>query len=110
VVEDDALLALDIAKQLSEAGFEVVGPATSVAKALRLIKQAGCDIAVLDVNLGNETAESIAHDLRERGTPFVILSGYSTEQHPPGLRGAPTLSKPARSGDLVATLRTCTGT
>ena len=110
VVEDDALLALDIAKQLTDAGFEVVGPATSVAKALAFIGRAGCDVAVLDVNLGNETAEPVAHDLRTRGTPFIVMSGYSAEQHPPGLRGVPALSKPARSGELIATLVRCMGT
>jgi CheY-like chemotaxis protein len=96
VVEDDALLALDIARQLADAGLEVVGPATSVAKALGLVGRIGCDVAVLDVNLGKETAEPVARELRARGTPFVVLSGYSSEQHPPGFRGAPVLSKPAR--------------
>jgi len=109
VVEDDALIALDIARQLTDAGLQVVGPAISVAKARRLIEETGCDVAVLDVNLGNETSEPIARDLRARGTPFVVLSGYASEQHPPGLHGAPVLSKPARPGDLVATLLGCMG-
>ena len=107
VVEDDALLALDVAEQLREAGLEVVGPATSVAAALRLIDSSGCDVALLDVNLGDETAEPIATELRARGVPFVVLSGYSREQHPPGLHGAPVLLKPARSQELVATLVEC---
>jgi DNA-binding response OmpR family regulator len=104
VVEDDALLGLDIAEQLADAGFRVIGPATSVAKAFSLMQEFGCDAAVLDVNLGNETAEPIAIELRARGTPFIVLSGYSSEQHPPGFRGASTLAKPARPGDLVALL------
>lgn len=108
VVEDDALIALDIARQLTSAGFQVVGPAVSVAKALRLIDDHGCDIAVLDVNLGrNETSELVARELRARSTPFVVLSGYASEQHPPGLQGAPVLSKPASPRDLVATLLRC---
>ena len=106
VVEDDALLALDIARQLADAGLEVVA---SVAKALGLVGRIGCDVAVLDVNLGKETAEPVAHELRARGTPFVVLSGYSSEQHPPGFHGAPVLSKPARPGVLVATLLRCMG-
>ena len=107
VVEDDALLALDIARHLTSAGFEVVGPATSVTKALRLIGNVGCDVAVLDVNLGRDTAEPVAHELRVRKTPFVVLSGYSGEQHPPGFRGAPSLSKPVRPTVLVAMLQRC---
>jgi DNA-binding response OmpR family regulator len=109
VVEDNALLGLDIADQLTDAGLEVVGPAISVAKALMLMGKTGCDVAVLDVNLGNETAEPVALELRARHTPFVVLSGYSSEQHPPGFHGAPVLSKPARPEHLVAMLRKCMG-
>jgi DNA-binding response OmpR family regulator len=109
VVEDDAMLGLDIAQQLAEAGLEVIGPATSVTKAFRLMGQTGCDVAVLDVNLGNETAEPVALELRARGMPFLVLSGYSSDQHPPGFHGAPMLSKPAHPKDLIALLRKCMG-
>ena len=44
MVEDEALLGLDIAQQLTNAGLEVVGPAISVAKALRLMAEKGCDV------------------------------------------------------------------
>jgi DNA-binding response OmpR family regulator len=107
VVEDDALLGLDIAQQLTGAGFDVVGPATSVVKAIRLMDEKGCDVAVLDVNLGRETAEPVALALRARRTPFVVLSGYSGEQHPPGFQGAPVLLKPARPRDLLRMLYKC---
>jgi DNA-binding response OmpR family regulator len=109
VVEDDALLGLDIAQQLTDAGLEVVGPAVSVAKALKLMAQTSCDVAVLDVSLGSETAAPVARELRARGTPFVILSGYSSEQHPPAFDGAPRLPKPARPEDLIALLCKCMG-
>lgn len=107
VVEDDALLGLDIADQLTDAGFEVVGPAGSVASAMRLIAERGCDVALLDVNLGKETAEPVAHILRQQGTPFAVLSGYSSQQHPSGFQGAPMLSKPARPDALLAVVRDC---
>jgi DNA-binding response OmpR family regulator len=108
VVEDEALIALDIARQLTAAGFQVVGPAISVARALKLIGDGGCDIAVLDVNLGDkETSEPIAHELRARATPFIVLSGYARDEHPQAFQGAPMLSKPASSSELVATLLSC---
>lgn len=105
VVEDEVLLALDVADQLTDAGFEVIGPATSVAKALALIDEVGCDVAVLDVNLGDETSERIAQVLRAQSTPFVILTGYSTQQLQAGFRDAPVLSKPASPSVLLAALR-----
>ena len=109
VVEDDGLLALDIANYLSDAGLEVVGPAASVTTALKLVSKTGCDVAVLDVNLGSENSGPVARELRARGTPFVVLSGYSSEQHPSEFQGAPLLSKPARPAELVALLRRCMG-
>jgi DNA-binding response OmpR family regulator len=105
VVEDEAILAIDIAEQLTEAGFDVVGPATSVAKALKLVVEVGCDIAVLDVNLRNETAEPIAHALRSRGTPFLFLSAVAREHLPVGFGGEVLLPKPTRTAVLVAALR-----
>jgi DNA-binding response OmpR family regulator len=107
VVEDDALLGLDIAQQLTDTGLEVVGPATSVVKAISLLDERGCDVAVLDVNLGREMAEPVALALRARRIPFVVLSGYSGQQHPPGFQGAPVLSKPARPQDLLGMLYKC---
>lgn len=109
VVEDEALIAIDIAQRLTEAGFEVVGPAPSVAKALALIAKEGCDVAVLDFNLRSETAEPIAHELRARGTPFILLSGISKERLPASIGDAVLLAKPAHSAILVAALHQSVG-
>jgi len=109
VVEDEAILAIDIATHLTDAGFSVVGPATSVTKALTLIGEVGCDVAVLDVNLRDETAEPIASELRSRGTPFLFLSGVYRDQLPDWFDGAILLSKPARPAMLVAAVRQCVG-
>ncbi len=104
VVEDDALLALDMADQLRDAGLEVIGPATTVAKALTLLDEQGCDVAVLDVHLGAETSTPVAQALGARGIPFVIVSGYSTDQLPPEFANVCAISKPARPEDLIARL------
>jgi two-component sensor histidine kinase/CheY-like chemotaxis protein len=107
VVEDEALIAMEIAATLSDAGFEVLGPASSVAQALALIESTGCHAAVLDTNLGAETSEPVALRLRSTKTQFVTVSGYSREQLPVGLRDAPLLNKPLRSEQLVAAIRRC---
>ncbi len=105
VVEDEPLIAFDVADHLKEAGFEVVGPAASVAAALRLMESHGCDMAVLDVNLGRETAAPIAHVLSAKSLPFVALSGYSSDQLPEGFQHVPMLTKPVDPKRLVAELR-----
>jgi DNA-binding response OmpR family regulator len=107
VVEDEPIIALDIRQQLTDAGFEVLGPATSVASALPFMIEPGCDVAILDVNLGNETSEPIARKLRASGKPFVVLSGCSTDDLPPSFNGATFLTKPAPMAELVAAVRKC---
>jgi DNA-binding response OmpR family regulator len=107
VVEDEPIIALDIRQQLDDAGFEVLGPATSVANALQLIAEPGCDVAVLNVNLGNETSEPIAQKLQASGKPFVVLSGYPTDNLAPSLKGATFLAKPVLMAELVAAVRRC---
>jgi CheY-like chemotaxis protein len=107
VVEDEPLVALEIAQVLEDGEFDVLGPARLVAPALALIEEAGCDAAVLDINLGGETSEAVARKLLLNGTQFVTLSGYSRAQHPPIFNGAPALSKPLRPELLIAELHRC---
>jgi PAS domain S-box-containing protein len=109
VVEDEALVATEIAHALTEAGFDVVGPARNVQAALGLLERWGCDAAVLDVNLGRETSEAVAIELASNKTPFVILSGYSLEQYHPVFAGASALRKPLRLRFLIDELRKCVG-
>lgn len=94
VVEDEALLALEIATVLSDGGFDVIGPAATVAHALKLLALHHCDAAVLDINLGQETAEPIARRLAAADIPFITVSGYSRDQQPAVFSHAPFLSKP----------------
>ena len=107
VVEDEALIAMDFADTLSNAGYVVVGPANSVAQAIALISQFGCDAAVLDTNLGAETSEPVARALVESGTPYVATSRYSREQQPEFMQTAPLLGKPVSSEMLLAEIEKC---
>jgi DNA-binding response OmpR family regulator len=110
IVEDDALLALDLKGHMERAGFSVVGPAASASKALALLAEAGCDAAILDVHLGRgQTSEAVAQELRSRGKPFVTVTAYSHEHRPEAYSGFPVLSKPARPLDVIAELRRCLG-
>jgi PAS domain S-box-containing protein len=107
VVEDEALVARDIAGMLTEAGFDVLGPARSVSRALSLLHDTKCDGAVLDINLGRETSEPIAQMLLANGTRFITISGYSREQHPSIFNGVPALVKPVRAKVLVEEINKC---
>ncbi len=101
IVEDEALLAIDLASVLEDAGFEVVGPATSVTQALKLVDGPGCDFAILDVNLHDETSEMVAVALRKQGTPFVFLTGISKDHALSWFGDVAILAKPARSETII---------
>jgi FixJ family two-component response regulator len=60
---------------------------------------------LLDVNLRGRSTEPVAAALRRRGTPFVLVSGYGRAQLFDEFAGAPLLSKPFQSDDLIRAIR-----
>jgi CheY-like chemotaxis protein len=105
VVEDEPLVALELASLLEETGCDVVGPAATLAGALDLAgaQAARLDAAVLDANLNGHSSLPVAELLARNGVPVIFVTGYSSL--PPGAAGnAVLLSKPLRDGDLLAVL------
>jgi hypothetical protein len=108
VLEDDFMIATDLARTLEEHGAEVIGPAYSVAGALTLIeaKNGALDGAVLDVNLGAEPAYPVADALLARGVPFVFATGYDAWVIPEPYADVPRCEKPY---DLATVIRLLAG-
>jgi DNA-binding response OmpR family regulator len=106
VVEDEALIALHLELILKRHGWRVLGPAASVAQALRLLDKSELpDVALLDVNLRGEPAAPVAEVLGAQGVPFVLASAYDrADQIAPVLAGAPNVGKPFDEGRLLAAL------
>ncbi len=106
VVEDEFLIALDLEQLLRRHGWRVLGPAATVAAALRLLRDGEApDVAVLDVNLRGEPVTPVAEELRARGVPFVLASAY--DGHELGvvaLAKAPSVGKPTDERRLLAAL------
>jgi DNA-binding response OmpR family regulator len=105
IVEDEPMLAFAIEDTLIDDGFKIAGVAGELAKALAIIESGVCDAAILDVNLSGESAAPAASALAARGLPFLILSGYSSEQQPSAFAGALRLQKPCRPDRLIRALR-----
>ncbi|HEY1943656.1 MAG TPA: response regulator [Roseiarcus sp.] len=87
VVEDEFIIAADLQHRLERVGAVVIGPASSVERALALIaSEPDLDAAVLDMNLGGKMAYPVADALADRRLPFVFASGYGEamlrERHP----------------------------
>ncbi|MEA2990075.1 MAG: hypothetical protein QOG83_2786 [Alphaproteobacteria bacterium] len=103
VVEDEYLLAADLAASLESLGVEVVGPAASVEEALSLVENKGgrLDGAVLDINLRNERVYPVADVLTARGVPFVFTTGYDAMSIPTAYACTPRCEKPVDKAQLV---------
>lgn len=76
VVEDEPLIAMALAQDLTKLGWDIVGPAATVEEARRLLADTLPDVAVLDVNLGGELVYPLAEWLGAQEVPFVFCSGY----------------------------------
>jgi CheY-like chemotaxis protein len=100
IVEDEALVAMELARVLTSAGAQVVGPAGSIEEALDLVARHPIDRAVLDINLGGRMVTPVARALSERAIPFIYLTGYQE----PGVDDGPVLRKPATSELLLGAL------
>ena len=101
VVEDEPLLAMDIAGQLEDAGATIVGPAATVASALAMIEQYRVDAAFLDANLDGCPVDDVATALADAKIAFVFMSGYGRESLPTAFRDASLLPKPFNNGDFL---------
>jgi two-component SAPR family response regulator len=100
VVEDEALIALNLADVLRGFGCLVVGPALNLDQSMRLVKVEAVDGAVLDINLRGEMVFPLADALAERSIPFVYVTGYGKLLRPSDA-GRPVLQKPYTKDQLL---------
>lgn len=94
VVEDQAPIALQLEDMLIESECEVVGPASRVGQALRLLNEHPVDAAVLDLNIAGELVYPVADALDARGLPYVFATGYSRSDLAAPYRSRRILQKP----------------
>ena len=109
IVEDEALLAMEMAQAFGDLGWSIVGPAATVEEALRLIADnAVIDAAVLDVNLGGELVYPVADRLEVLGVPFVFCTGYQQLHAQGRFAHCPILRKPVNAHLLTSELQRLT--
>ncbi len=110
VAEDEFMIAKAVAMILEACGAEVLGPASSLKKALNLATRSAedgrIDAALLDVNLRGEAVWPVVDALRERDVPVVLASGYNASVIPAPYAHLPRFQKPADPRDLIRALAT----
>ena len=94
VVEDEPLIAMMLEDFLETLGHRVHASCDSVSDAIGEAEKGGFDVAILDVNLGGETAWPVARKLREKQIPFVIATGGHVDPPPAEFANVPVIEKP----------------
>ena len=96
VVEDQFLLASQLARILEGAGFTVIGPVSRVADGLRTVYalDGQLDSAILDVDLAGERSDPIAEELSRRRIPFMFATAHDREAIASRFADRPRISKP----------------
>jgi PAS domain S-box-containing protein len=104
LVEDEPLIAIEMESELTSLGIDVIGPASDVQSAKRLISENTLDAALVDANLNGLSVEEVAAALTLQSIPFAFVTGYGRETLPKRFRDAPLLGKPIERNALVSTL------
>jgi len=105
IVQNNAMMALEIEALLQDAGVETCFLAATAAAALPVLESRDIAFAIVDTNLGQEMLEAVANALLERKLPFIFTTDYDDDMHlAEQFPGAPVLAKPLREALLYRTL------
>ena len=102
-VEDAFLVGLQLKRDVESFGYEVLGPVATTQEALALLDHPNLAFAILDINLGEETSIPVATALRDRGIPFVFITGYRSVDVA-GFENTEVIRKPATSDQIHAAI------
>jgi len=105
VAEDEALIRLDLAEMLVEAGYDVVGQASNGEQALALSRELRPDLVMMDVKMPVLDGISAAEQIGKEGiAPVVMLTAFSQKELVERARDAGVMGyvvKPFNAADLT---------
>ena len=101
VVENELLIALDIASALESAGANAT-MTTTARHAMILVDHDGLAGAIMDHGLTGGDSTAVCTRLKERGIPYISYSGYSSVAGADP--DAPFISKPVSMNVLMSAL------
>jgi len=106
VVEDDALIAMEMGERLADMGYVVMGPAETLEAAEAAIAKAKPDAALLDANIAGRSSVDLGAKLAAMGVPVAFCTGYDDVKNlPDSLKHAPVLVKPVGDHALIGALK-----
>jgi CheY-like chemotaxis protein len=104
IVEDQAIIAMDLEAAVEEANARVIGPAPTIREALHLLHTNAVDAAILDANLPDGDVTPVAEQLIDRAVPFVINTGVAIPLQLRRFPGLLVFRKPTPPSRLIREL------
>ena len=83
LVEDEAMIAMDIKMRLTVAGFRVIGIVATGEDAIAVVREAAPDLVLMDGRLsGKIDGVEAMRRVRETHTslPFIFITGFTNEE------------------------------
>lgn len=108
VVEDEALIRMDVVATLEEAGFEIVGEGADGEEAISLAKEHEPDLVVMDIKMPKLDGISAAEKIAELKIPVVLLTAFSQTDLVSRAADAGAMAyvtKPFKPGDLLPAIQ-----
>ena len=100
ILEDELLIAMELATLVENMGFAVLGPAGSCQEALTLLQSQKPDAAIIDILVRDETCEHVVDDLDRLGVPWAVCTGFRPSSLDPRYRTAQVIQKPLSSANV----------
>jgi CheY-like chemotaxis protein len=104
IVEDEFIIADEIASIVEGLGHTIVGPAGTIEEASAIIAGESFDFAIVDANLRGRSSAELGELLAEREVPFCVCTGYRIDDIRAVFGDIPVVQKPVRERALAAIL------
>ncbi|MEL7213863.1 MAG: response regulator [Pseudomonadota bacterium] len=110
IVEDNAIIALDLSGQMEDLQHEIVGIATTADKAISIAEAMQPDLAIVDLQLadGSRGQDAAIYLRTELGIPSILLSGslhLLTDDEHLSIEPLAMLPKPMQPHELENAIR-----
>jgi two-component SAPR family response regulator len=105
IVEDQYLVAEELRRAVLQLGGHVAGPIPDLATALDCVARQTVDLALLDINLGEEEIYPAARELLQRKVPYIFAAGCESWIIPEEFQGVPRVEKPVTTKALADAIR-----
>ena len=106
IVEDEPLIAKDLAYMLEDLDYKIAGIAYNAEDALRIIDEQSVDLAILDINIeGEMSGIDLAKKMNQ--IPFIYLTSHSSKEVVAEAKRTGPLAylvKPIDEHDLLSTI------